>query len=299
MLKHFFLSGAAALLFPIFISDSTLHYSNSIFSILAFLCIFLMLRHAARQDFSIRLKKYTYVLGFLFSLMTAWGYALGNIGSINYFNPVLLASIAVFAYVYAKALALLWQLMDHQDSADSLRSRTSCPPQLCRLIDTIYQNPLLLFILLLLCWAPCYISTFPGNFVYDASYEYYQLKDGFTRSYPLLHSVIITRLFALSECLTGSVNPGIAIYTIVQLLAAATLFTLILRRFYLDSIHPALLGLLTLYYALFPVIHFLVACTTRDVMFSILITWLVYLLYLLQRRRILAAHTGLGERGKH
>ena len=278
-----FLSALAAILFPTFVSDTSLHFSNSIFSVIACIAVFLLLRCAGRQAFSRRLKSFAHALGFLFSLMTAYGYALGNLGSIEYFNPVFLASIAVYTHIYAQALALLWQMIEAREAAGLFRSRVSGSPRLVRLMDAIYQKPWLLFALLLLCWAPCYISTFPGNFVYDASYEYYQLRDGFTRSYPLLHSVIITRLLAASEALTGSVNPGIGVYTLVQLLACAALLAHILRRFYLDSIHPALLGVLTLYYAAFPVIHFLVTCTTRDVLFSVMILWLAYLLYLLVR----------------
>ena len=287
-MAHLFLSALAAILFPVFVSDSTLHFSNSIFSLIACIAVFLLLRHAGRQPFSARLKRFSHGLGLLFSLMTAYGCALGNIGSISYFSPALIAAIAVYTHVYAQAIALLWQLIDRKEADGTLRCLTPDSPSraasaLYRAAKKIYQKPALLFFLLLLCWAPCYISTFPGNFVYDASYEYYQLKDGFTRSYPLLHSVIITRLLAASEALTGSINPGIGVYTVVQLLCSAALLTHILRRFYLDSIHPALLSVLTLYYAAFPVIHFLVTCTTRDVLFSVMILWLAYLFYLLVR----------------
>lgn len=286
MLKHFIWAALSALLFPNFISDSSLNYSNSIFPLLLFLVLFLLLRHAAKQPISPRLNRCTHVLGLLFSSMTAFGYALGNIGSIAYSDPALIGSIILFAHVYAQAFALLWRMIEQKESVllcstpDASSSRLA---RLYRLLGRLYQKPLLLFLVLLICWAPCYISTFPGNFVYDASYEYYQLFNGFTRSYPLLHSVIITRLLAASDALTGSFNPGIAVYTIAQMLLTAALLTHILHKFYTDSIHPALLGLLTLYYAVFPVIHLLVTCTTRDVLFSVMITWLVYLLYLLAR----------------
>ena len=115
--------------------------------------------------------------------------------------------------------------------------------------------------------------------MYDASYEYYQATWGFSASFPLLHSAIITRLLSLSERLTGSVNGGIAAFTLLQMLFGAALFAHILYRFARYSLHPVALGLLTAYYALFPVIHLLITCTTRDVLFSVLLTWLIELFF--------------------
>ncbi len=42
---------------------------------------------------------------------------------------------------------------------------------------------------------------------------------------------------------------------------------------------------MTAYYALFPVIHLLITCTTRDVLFSVLLTWLIELFFEFSRDR--------------
>ena len=69
------------------------------------------------------------------------------------------------------------------------------------------------------------------------------------------------------------------------MLFGAALFAHILYRFARHSLHPVALGLLTAYYALFPVIHLLITCTTRDVLFSVLLTWLIELFFEFSRDR--------------
>lgn len=280
----------STLLLPTWISDESLSFSNSIFSVFVFAALCFLLMYAERLQFSARLKRYAYPLGLLFSAMTAFGCALSTQeGCIPYLSPLLWLAIALFTHVYAQAIGCLWTLLERKEPALLRSSDTekASTPSRCanalRCCARLFQHPLMLALLLLLCWLPCYLSTFPGNFVYDASYEYYQLKDGFTRSYPLLHSAIITRLLSASYSLTGSYNPGIALYSIAQMLLFSALFAHILHRFYALGLHPALLCVMTVCYALFPVIHLLVTCTTRDVLFSGLLTWLVYLLFLLAR----------------
>ena len=275
------LSFLAALAFPTWISDSTISFSNSIFSLCLWIAVFLLLREADKIAVSRRSDVCAHVLGLLFSVMVAFGHALGDgWQAIPYSSVPFTLSILLYAHVLARGLCLLWRALDRR----VLSASDMCSPLLSR-VRPLYARRLRLFALLLLCWAPCYISTFPGNFMYDASYEYYQATWGFSASFPLLHSAIITRLLSLSERLTGSVNGGIAAFTLLQMLFGAALFAQILYRFARHSLHPVALGLLTAYYALFPVIHLLITCTTRDVLFSVLLTWLIELFIEFSRDR--------------
>ena len=148
----------------------------------------------------------------------------------------------------------------------------SSPPQTRRFrspqrIQPLYARRLRLAALLILCWLPCYISTFPGNFVCTTHprgiirrhWDFPRVAAAFGHH----HAAAL-----LSERLTGSVNGGIAAFTLLQMLFGAALFAHILYRFARYSLHPVALGLLTAYYALFPVIHLLITCTTRDVAFQ-------------------------------
>lgn len=284
---HFILAGLATLLFPAFVSDTSLAFSASVFALPMFAALFFLLRSAASLAPNVRRRGFSHGLGLLFSLMTAFGYALDRLEAIPYGSITFIAAILVFTHVFAQGLSLLWDLLARKEGAfcaapsGRICGKSAVSSAVYRAVYALLERPALLVLLFLLCWAPCYLSTFPGNLMYDASYEYYQLENGFTRSFPLLHSAIITRLFAASEQLTGSVNAGVAVYVIAQMLLSALLFAHIVRKFHARALHPALLGVMIAYYAAFPVVHLLVTCTTRDVLFSVLLTWLIYLFYLL------------------
>lgn len=281
------LSGLAVVLFPTLTADTSLGFSNSVFALAVFAGLYVLLRHADGLGISRRMSGYAHALGALFSVMTAFGSRTEGLGGVPYGSVSMWLAIAVYAHIFAKGICILWTMLASKETSflrpAQLPASNDLRAKLCRAADALFNRPLLLFAALLLCWMPCYISTFPGNFVYDASYEYYQLQNGFIKSYPLLHSAIITRLLLLSETLTGSVNPGIGAYIVVQLLLTAALFTVILRRFYLDGLHPLVTLALAAYYALSPIIHMLVTCTTRDVLFISLLTLTVYYFYRLAR----------------
>ena len=286
-MKRFALSGLAVVLLPAFTADASLSFSNSYFSLIALAGGYALLTYARRLGVSWRGMKPAYALGGIFSVMTAFGSRLEGMNGVAYGDVLMWLAIAVYAYVYGKGIGVIWALLEKHERAflrpQSLPEDRSLASRLARAAERLMERPLLLWAALLLCWAPCYLSTFPGNMVYDASYEYYQLQNGFIKSYPLLHSVIITRLFALSEYLTGDVNAGVAVYVIAQMLLSAWLFTVILRRFHRDGLHPLVTLALAAYYAAFPVVHLLVTCTTRDVLFCALLTFALYQFYLLAK----------------
>lgn len=286
-MKTMALAALATVLFPTFVHDTSLRFSNSIFSVIAFAGILALFTCAKTCASGRRKTVYTHILGSLFSVMTAFGARLEGLDGIPYGSLLFWLAIAVYAHVFAQGISVLWSLLERKEAGfrrpEQLPVDGRMSSRLCRAAEALMKRPVLLWAALLVCWAPCYISTFPGNLVYDASYEYYQLQTGFTKSFPLLHSAIITRLFSLSEALTGSVNAGVALYVITQMMLAAALFATILRRFFLDGLHPLLTLGLAAYYALCPVVHLLVTCTTRDVLFIALLTCTVYQFYLLAR----------------
>ena len=92
-MKCFLIAVLSAMLFPTFISETTLNYSNSIFPIVFLLGCYFLLRQAGKERAEGRALVFSHILGFLFSVMTAYGYALSNMGRIDYLNPLLIASI--------------------------------------------------------------------------------------------------------------------------------------------------------------------------------------------------------------
>ncbi|MDE6946653.1 MAG: hypothetical protein K2P14_05685 [Anaeroplasmataceae bacterium] len=160
--------------------------------------------------------------------------------------------------------------------------------QIC---DTIMEHPVIISVFLLFCWAPCYISVFPGNFIYDATSEFNQIENGFSGNFPMLHSILITQILSFAYQLTGSYNIGIAVYTILQMLILSFMFSHIIYKFSQHHVNKIVLSILVLYYAMFPVIHILVTSTVRDVLFSGLLTYTAFLFWLMISEKEVFMHS--------
>ena len=73
----------AALLFPAWISDTAMKFSNSLFSVVLFAAVFLLLQEESKRGTDRRRLVFTHIAGFIFSLLTAFGYALDATGTIR------------------------------------------------------------------------------------------------------------------------------------------------------------------------------------------------------------------------
>lgn len=240
------------------------------------------------------MKCYAHVLGFLFSAMTACGYALEYQLEVDFHSIKLLLAVICYTHVFAVLLCILWTCTD---SWKLQKQRPENHSAVSVLTESILNKPILVMLILLVLWMPCYISVFPGGFTYDATAEFNQMVTGFHGDFPLLHSLLITSFLSLGHALTGSYNTGIAIFAIAQMLFAAALFARILCTMRHFEVNITVLAVLLMYYAVFPVIPMLITCTVRDVLFGLLLTYLVFLLYCfgLQLREFTASKAKLAE----
>ena len=256
--------------FPTFVSDKGLRFSNSIMPVLMAVGVYLALKACSKLAWDRRRWILSHILGLLFSTMTAYGYALERTGHIRFIT--LLIPILLYTHVFASLITLLWQwLMKKEDEESKVFF-------IDRYIDSC---PWLLPIGLLLAWSPALLSEFPGGFRYDASNELIQVINGYNGNFPLLHSFIVVRLLMASKNLTGSVNAGITIYVVVQMLLMALCYSSILLTLRKRGVRHQVLLLVGLYTAFFPMIGLLLTQEVRDVLFASLMTYLLFLLYLM------------------
>ena len=242
--------------------------------------LYMLTVNAGKYGYSGRKRKYTLILGGAFSAMTACGFALDRVGSVPYANVLFLISVVLYARVFSFVLCMFWSFLEKAEiqlAAD--REVRKAGGKRYVILDLLLGKPWLCMAVLVVCWLPCYLSIFPGNFIYDATKEYNQVIQGYSGEFPLLHSVLITKLISAIYQWTGSYNIGIAVFVIGQMLLLAALFSAILRTFHKDGINSNVLYAMLGYYALFPVIHLLVTCSTRDVMFSGFIVYTMLMIY--------------------
>lgn len=270
----------SVMLFPIFISDKTLGFSNSIFSICLFAAIYAIFWKDNKFSKDNRLNIYTHILGFLFSLMISAGHALDAYGEINFRR--LIISVILFSHVIGKMLSLFWRFLvyiENKLKANQLKGRI--PEAVEKIMTWFIKRPYMISVFFLICWLPCFIADFPGGFRFDATGELYQTVYGYDGNYPLLHSVIVTRLLSTIYNITGSYNAGVAIYVIIQMIMISCMYMHIIYEFGKKSINKVLLFIAFLYCGCFPVIQILVVQEVRDVLFSALFMYAMFLFYLM------------------
>ena len=273
---NFIISLLGTLLFPSLLSDTSTCISNSVFSILFFLCLFLLLNTASNSCFHSKRHVFCSIsLGTLFSIMIGFGYALKVNGEVMFHNCLFILAILIYSYIFGIILNYAWTIIDTTDVAVTNIVNS--------VLSFIFNHPYLLVIFFFICWFPCFLGIFPGGFIYDATREFYQVTDGFNQNFPMLHSYIVIKLLSTSYSLTGGYNTGIAIYAIIQMLAFAILFMQIAKEFYQENVHPYLIIIIISYCAFFPLIPMFTTYILRDIMFGGLLTASIFLVFLMTR----------------
>lgn len=211
-------------------------------------------------------------LGLIFALMTALGFELENFGAVPWNDAKFWLKVLALTAGFSVGLKFLWRFLARAEI--SLRSAPES-----KFLREFFERPNLVGIILMICWTPCWIATFPGNFVYDATSELMQAVNGYSGNFPRLHSAIIVALLGLSAKISGACEAGVAIYIDVQMTCMAAMYSRMLKFFSSRGTNSWLLAAVFLYCAIFPVIPMLATTTVRDVLFSGLLTWTAFLAY--------------------
>ena len=230
-----------------------------------------MLGSGGKLEYSKRRVIYSHMCGLLFAMMIACGRSLDSYGNISFKN--ILLPVILYTHVIAELLSLLWEsLIRMERKLEELKT--------VKIIDRItgwlLDHPYMITVLLISFWLPCFIADFPGGFRYDATGELNQMTKGYNGNYPLLHSAVITWLLPFLYNITGSYNTGVAVYVSVQMIMIACMYTHIIC-FFGHKISRLLTFVIMLYCSFFPVIQILVVQEVRDVLFSALFMYAVFL----------------------
>ena len=124
--------------------------------------------------------------------------------------------------------------------------------------------------LLFICWFPFFLAFYPGIFAYDAQWQYFMYVDGpISTHQPVLHTYMLGFIISKVYALTGSINKGIAAYTLFQeilmLLGCGYTFNLLHRR----KARTSLYIFAFIFFAFFPTIVIFVFTSIKDSIFAV------------------------------
>lgn len=264
--------------FPCLISVSGdfLEYTNSILSVFLFLGLYFFLKKALEMDYAGTGRGWFYpgITGALFSLCMVFGSQLDLKGSVPFKEGRLWISIFISAVLFALIIRYSWEVMAGRKQKCISNSGFE---DLGQRIDLRCMG--IRAAVIFLCFLPVFLAVYPGFFVYDAQEEYLQVVTrNFTTHHPLIHVLLLGGIIQLVYKLSGSVNLGIACYTILQMTVMSVIFAWCVEKLKLRGLGKISRILLTLYFGVCPVLVMFSLCSAKDGLFTGLLLVMVILL---------------------
>lgn len=242
------------------VNASLYAYSNSILSLLVFVASFLLYRFAWKNA-DRRSLVISSVLGFIFTLLLYMGNSI-----LKYDSPMLYSwkapVIILFETPIFTAIVLLI-LVGFTKYSTYLQS--SIPTSSFRAGRTF----LIAWAVIFLAWLPGFIASYPGVYGYDSIYQvgYYSRGD-IILHHPLIHTYFLGFcVITVGEWL-GTIEMGMAVYSIVQMLILSAVFSFIylfLRKINLSRIYTTVV---LLFFALLPTNAIMSFSATKDVLYA-------------------------------
>ena len=255
----------------IFPMENYLDFSNSILPVLLVLLVFMVIR-------KIRPGKPTVVsilFGISFSICMVFGAQLDQKGSVPFTNPWMWLSVLIFAVVMTLVVSGLWNAMAHRPQSQEMVQHLKDSTEIHEISEAeagkikewrsfLLRTSAVIFLL----YFVVFLAVYPGFFVYDAQEEYLEVVTReFTTHHPLFHVLMMGGIVQLVYKLTGSVNLGIAAYTLFQMTVLSLIFGYFLWKLKEHGLRKRGQWILTLYLGICPPLVMFCLCSAKDGLF--------------------------------
>ena len=258
--------GVCTLPWMLHMEQEWIGYTNSIFSVFLFFFLFWVLNEIFHRGFADKQSGWFWpgCFGSFFSVCMIFGTALDLRGSVPFGKGYMWAGIFVWAVIFAVMTRFVWNLAeklspgglgtDIKSNGDGQKS---------------HRSFWLSAAVILFCYLPVFLAVYPGFFVYDAQDEYLQVATrNFSTHHPLVHVLFLGGMVQLGYKLTGTYNPGIACYIILQMTVMSFVFAWCVEKLKEKGLGKSGRIFLTLYFGLCPVLVMFSLCSAKDGLFT-------------------------------
>lgn len=264
---------AVAWAFPQMLSvDSVfLEYTNSVVAVFMFLGLFRLFYKIFCTGFK---EGYGWLwpgcAGTGFSVCMVFGSRLDLMENVPFNDGRMWISILILAVAFTIVTRWLWEIMAERKRMREPGEKGDCESvenRFCSRVD--FRSLCVRAGVISVCYFPVFLAVYPGFFVYDAQDEYLQVVTrNFTTHHPLLHVLLLGGIIQLIYKLSGSVNLGIACYTVLQMAVMSIIFAWCVEKLKLRGMGKTGRVLLTLYFGLCPVLVMFSLCSAKDGLFT-------------------------------
>ena len=247
-------------------------FTNSIFSVLTFLALYLLMEKVLKASFVGKRRRWILpgLFGTAFSFCMITGVQLDTRESVPFTDPLMWLAILAGAVVMTLSVRYFWDLIDgkQRERAVSRQKEGEATDQGEKRWNK-FSGWLLPSALIFVMYLPVFLAVYPGFFVYDAQDELMQVVTrSFSTHHPLVHVLMLGGIIQLVHKLTGSYNAGIACYTVFQMLVMAGIFGWCIRKLEEWGVNKGYRILTTLYFGLCPVLVMFSLCSAKDGLFA-------------------------------
>lgn len=284
------LGGTWAFPYLLSVSGDFLEYANSILSVFLFLGLFVLVKKALAVNYAEKERGWFYpgLAGGLFSLCMVFGSRLDLKESVPFKEGKMWLGILIWAVLFTIIIRYFWEIMAGRkqvyrmqacvlEAGSGIKKKEDLENTFGQRIDL--RSLGIRAAVIFLCFFPVFLAVYPGFFVYDAQEEYLQVVTrNFTTHHPLIHVLLLGGLIQLVYKVSGSVNLGIACYTILQMTVMSVIFAWCVEKLKQRGMRKSGRVLLTLYFGLCPVLVMFSLCSAKDGLFTGMLLIMVVLL---------------------
>ncbi|MBR3795902.1 MAG: hypothetical protein IKK34_07740 [Clostridia bacterium] len=189
----------------------------------------------------------------MYALLAGFGHQAERLGTAGESEPLRALLVAAALFVPAYAL-LAWLLRRGECGVERVQRKTEFHAGRA-------------FLMILACYMPMLLITFPGSFAYDVPFQLEQVFTGkYSSHHPLAHTLLLGGLVKLGHHI-GNINLGAALYTAIQMAALAACFALTCASISRQSGARAARWAAA-FFALYPLHMMMAVNATKDVLFS-------------------------------
>lgn len=180
--------------------------------------------------------------------------------------------------LFYEGMEYLYSVCD-RISTKRFMNKTSCMKRSWKKIAAIS-------LLLFASWLPMLLANYPGILMYDSTEQWHQAVGewDWSNHHPVWHTLVVKLSVSLCNIICGEVVPeyGVLIYSLLQMMAMAFLFSLVLEWLYESGIPKAFWLAALLYYLILPIHAIQAVSMVKDSLFGtfiLLFTAQIYQLY--------------------
>ncbi len=125
---------------------------------------------------------------------------------------------------------------------------------------------LMVWAVIFLSYLPTFLSSWPGNFIYDAKYQMINVITGdYKTHHPLIHTLMMGKAYEFGIA-NGDASWGYQFYTLTQMLLLSSAFAYLLLFFYKNNVPRCVRVFTLLWYVVFPMHSMFSISATKDVL---------------------------------